>query len=497
MDDSNAGKWVQHAIRKHSIEVELATSDKIGYEVASSCIDMVPTGETNRQGNGCAAYYPGKRRNHHGTVQQRRACQASTALNDTKVFAAEGECCACDGWSTKRTVCCSRLNVTGGEGVQPAFMGIFVWVRHISHDHRPVYLNALGNYLYFGGRQNRWIVAQDYTTPDKELLNVTVASSDYDVTVASSDYDVTGCPDAARNKFGVVRKGSTVFDSAGNPNRDPWDHKRPITVSCADPQHFARTAAVNRVQSITAFALGAAHMCESDANTWLNVFPTTANGCAALVVADPKCSNKYLNYAAQGDRNCGCLQVGTKCEHSRFVLDWGDTKLAKADREYGIVAFRIELNHSSYKARPKQEKTASTAAPVVPPPAAAAPVVPPAAAGPARRAITKIMAAAAKKAQEERLAAEAEARRVAMEAQLAAEAEAARVAKERRLAEEAEARHAAAEAEAEAIRVAEEAAAARATEERMLGANAWNRGPNCGQSLQQRLLTRLERLIVK
>lgn len=329
MDDSNAGKWVQHAIRKHNIEVEWAIDRDMSYEVASSCIDTIPDGETNKQGNGCAAYYP-RNRAHTAT----RACEASRALNDTGLFAAAGLCCACDGWAIKRTVCCGRLNVTGGEGEQPELMGMFEWARHIVVDHRPVYINAFANYLYFGGRQQRWMVSQNYTTSAN-------------VTVASLEFDTTGCPHAARNRFGVVRRGSTAFNSAGNPNRDPWDTNRPITVACADPQHFARTAAVSRVQRIKAFPLGAAHMCAPAANHWLGVFPDSADSCAALVVAHRKCSNRYFNYAEQGDRNCGCLAVGTKCA-TATTLNWYDKMMVEADRQYGIVAFRIELNHSSY-----------------------------------------------------------------------------------------------------------------------------------------------------
>ena len=46
---------------------------------------------------------------------------------------------------------------------------------------------------------------------------------------------------------------------------------------------------------------------------WLNQHPSTAEGCMALVLADPSCSHRFFNYAAHGDKNCGCVERGRTC----------------------------------------------------------------------------------------------------------------------------------------------------------------------------------------
>ena len=79
----------------------------------------------------------------------------------------------------------------------------------------------------------------------------------------------------------------------------------------------------------TASRMYEGQMCPS--NDWLGVYPTTAEGCMALILERTACNQEFFNYADGGDRNCGCVLGPDKsCDSPR-----------NHEPAHGVSAYRI------------------------------------------------------------------------------------------------------------------------------------------------------------
>jgi len=57
-----------------------------------------------------------------------------------------------------------------------------------------------------------------------------------------------------------------------------------------------------------------------DSNSWKGIYPETAEGCMALILADSSCNQQFFNYAESGDHNCGCIAADATCKASVSTL---------------------------------------------------------------------------------------------------------------------------------------------------------------------------------
>merc|ERR1719285_1391230 len=64
-----------------------------------------------------------------------------------------------------KSVCCSSIRISGfPTGKQPTRDGLFLQVGSIMHDNHPVYQNDDGQYLYYWGASQDWLIGSDYTS---------------------------------------------------------------------------------------------------------------------------------------------------------------------------------------------------------------------------------------------------------------------------------------------------------------------------------------------
>ncbi len=68
---------------------------------------------------------------------------------------------------------------------------------------------------------------------------------------------------------------------------------------------------------------------ECDPHTWLGVQPTVQDCWNEIKARSSECDQTYFNYVARGDRNCGCLDVGTDCTNSNNLIGNGIVDIMK------------------------------------------------------------------------------------------------------------------------------------------------------------------------
>ena len=51
---------------------------------------------------------------------------------------------------------------------------------------------------------------------------------------------------------------------------------------------------------------------------WLDQYPSTAQGCLLLVIADSRCDDTYFTWAEYGDKNCFCVSPGDDCPNNLY-----------------------------------------------------------------------------------------------------------------------------------------------------------------------------------
>jgi len=60
---------------------------------------------------------------------------------------------------------------------------------------------------------------------------------------------------------------------------------------------------------------------ECKPNKWLGATQTVQECWDKIRARENECDQTYFNYVARGDRNCGCIDVGTDCTNSDNLID--------------------------------------------------------------------------------------------------------------------------------------------------------------------------------